>query len=327
MVEVDLKMSTLDMRDAFFDGLYDIAKADPKVMLLTADMGAYSFKKFKKELPGQFINVGVAEQNMVSISAGLTLGGRKAFIYTIIPFVTLRCYEQVKIDLCCMNLPVTIVGVGPGLTYGSDGPTHHATQDIAVMRALPEMTILNPCDPYMSAAFAGIAYRAAGPSYVRIDKGRVPEIYAGRINDFSDGLSELRQGSQATIIATGIMVQQALKVAQELKRQSLSVGVVDLYRIKPMNEKMLLGIIDKSRRIVTLEENSIIGGIGSLVAELLGDHSRSIPLKRLAIPDGHCFVSGSRECLWAHYGLDKDSLVKQISGWINIREGDDGSRP
>ncbi|HCJ66263.1 MAG TPA: 1-deoxy-D-xylulose-5-phosphate synthase, partial [Elusimicrobia bacterium] len=118
-----MKLSDVDMRDAFFDEVYNIAKSDPNVIFLTADMGAYSLVRFKKELSNQFINVGIAEQNMVSIAAGFALGGKKVFIYSIIPFITLRCYEQIKVDLCCMNLPVTIIGVGVGLTYGSDGPT------------------------------------------------------------------------------------------------------------------------------------------------------------------------------------------------------------
>ena len=257
-------------------------------------MGAFSLVKFKNDFPDQFINVGIAEQNMVSVAAGLALAGRKVFIYTIIPFITQRCYEQIKIDLCSMNLPVTILGVGPGLTYGNDGPTHHGTQDIAIMRALPEITILNPSDAIMAAASINIGYQNSGPTYIRIDKGKIPEIY-NQNSDFSDGLAELKAGSDLTIIATGIMVHQALKVAQELDSQSISTGVIDLYRIKPLNKEKLSRIIDNSKCLVTLEENSIIGGIGSAVSEFLTDNGKTIPLKRIALPDTHCFESGDRE--------------------------------
>ncbi len=307
--------SNIDIRDAFFDELYNIAKNDPRVILLVADMGAFSLVKFKNDFPDQFINVGIAEQNMVSVAAGLALAGRKVFIYTIIPFITQRCYEQIKIDLCSMNLPVTILGVGPGLTYGNDGPTHHGTQDIAIMRALPEITILNPSSAIMAAASMNIGYKNSGPTYIRIDKGKIPEIY-NQNSDFSDGLAELKAGSDLTIIATGIMVHQALKVAQELDSQSISTGVIDLYRIKPLNKEKLSRIIDNSKRLVTLEENSIIGGIGSAISEFLTDNGKTIPLKRIALPDQHCFESGDRESLLAFYNLDTNGIMKTVLEWF-----------
>ncbi len=309
-------MSDIDLRDAFFDELYEIAKIDSNVIFLTADMGAYSLGKFKKDLKKQYINVGIAEQNMVSVAAGLALGGKTVFIYTIVPFATLRCYEQIKIDLCCMNLPVTIVGVGVGLTYGSDGPTHHGTQDIAVMRALPEITILSPSDSAITAASAKIAYKNSGPTYIRIDKGKYPALYE-KESDFSDGLSMLKEGKDIIIISTGIMVHQALKVAQNLANHSISVGVIDLYRIKPLNTELLLKFISNSKRIVTLEENTIIGGIGSIVSEVLSDYERNISLKRIAIPDKHCFESGDREYLHTLHNLDVDNVVNTILQWSN----------
>ena len=240
-----MKISDMDMRDAFFDEVYKIARDDPRVIFLTADMGAHSLIRFKNDLPKQYINVGVAEQNMVSIAAGLALGGKTVFIYSIAPFVTMRCYEQIKIDLCCMNLPVTIIGAGAGLTYGSDGPTHHATQDVAVMRTLPEITILNPSDSTMTQAFARISYQATSPVYIRIEKGKLPLIYKEQNSDFSDGLAEIKSGHDLTIIATGIMVHRAVEVAESLKKHSVSAAVLDLYRIKPLNTDLLLRIVDK----------------------------------------------------------------------------------
>lgn len=310
-----LKISDTDMRDAFFDELYDIATNDSQLVFLTADMGAFSLAKFKKDLPKQYINVGVAEQNMVSVAAGLALGGKTVFVYTIVPFVTMRCYEQIKVDLCCMNLPVTIIGVGAGFTYGSDGPTHHATQDIAVMRTLPEITILNPSDSVMTRVFAEIAYKNTGPVYIRIEKGKLPLIYDDISIDFSDGITKTRKGSDLSIISTGIMTHKAHEVAEILSRYSISAGVIDLYRIKPLNTKLLLKYITDSKSIVTLEENSVIGGIGSAVAEALSDNACNKPLKRLATPDIHCFELGERELLHACYGLDTDSIVKSIVEW------------
>ena len=174
----------VDIRDAFFDELYAIAVEDGNVMFLTADMGAFSLAKFKEDLPEQYINVGVAEQILVSVAAGLALGGKRVFIYAMAAFITQRCYEQIKIDLCQMRLPVTIIGSGPGLTYGSEGPTHHAVNDIAIMKVLPEMMIITPRDPEEAKEAARIAYDNQTPVYIRLAKGKLPAVY-GKYRDFS----------------------------------------------------------------------------------------------------------------------------------------------
>ncbi len=312
------KGSDIDIRDAFFNEVYTIASKDPNVIFLTADMGAFSLDAFKKDLSSQYINVGVAEQNLVSIAAGLALGGKKVFIYSIAPFVTQRCYEQIKIDLSCMRLPVTIIGSGPGITYSSDGPTHHAIQDVAIMRALPEMTILNPSDPATATAAARISYKNDGPVYVRIDKGKLPLLYDNE-EDFSNGSALLKKGCDLMIIATGIMVHQAFKVVDELAKHSIDAGIIDLYRIKPINEELLLSVIEKSNRIVTLEEHSIIGGIGSAICEILVDRGKALPLKRIAIEDKNCVGYGDREWMHSFYGLGVNSITKTILEWGKIR--------
>jgi len=306
-----MKIADIDIRDAFFDEVYAIASRDPGVIFLTADMGAFSLNRFKADLSGQYINVGVAEQNMVSVAAGLTLGGKKVFIYTIAPFVTQRCYEQIKVDICGMRLPVTIIGSGPGITYSSDGPTHHAIQDVADMRALPEMTIFNPSDPVMAKAAARIAYESQGPVYVRIDKGKLPLLYDGN-HDFSTGLARLKKGRDLTIVTTGIMVQQAFRVVEEIAKHSVDAGIIDIYRLKPINEELLLKLVGKSKRIVTLEEHSLVGGIGSAVSEILVDNRKAIPVKRIALSEKNCLGYGDREWMHSFYGLDVKSIVKTV---------------
>jgi len=313
-MSTQVKVSDIDIRDAFFDEVYTIASEDSNVMFLTADMGAFSLNKFKKDLSSQYINVGVAEQNLVSIAAGLALGGKKVFIYTIASFITQRCYEQIKIDLSCMRLPVTIIGSGPGITYSSDGPTHHAIQDVAIMRALPEMMILNPSDPVTAAAAARIAYKSHAPVYVRLDKGKLPLLY-GKKEDFSDGLALLKEGRDLMIITTGVMVHQAFRVTDELAKHSIDAGIIDLYRIRLVNEELLLAFIEKSDRIVTLEEHSIIGGIGSIISEILVDKEKVLPLKRIAIADKNCGGYGDREWMHSFYGLDVNSITKTILDW------------
>lgn len=313
-----MKMLDIDIRDAFFDKVYTIAQADHNVVFLTDDMGAHTLEIFKKNLPDQFINIGVAEQNMISLSAGLALGGKKVFAYGIAPFVTMRCYEQIKIDLCCMNLPVTLVSVGAGYTYGSDGPTHHAIQDIAIMRALPEITIWNPSDVMMTAACAEMSYKNRGPCYVRIERGKLPHIHNESANDFTEGLKCVKSGADITIIATGVMMHMAFKVAKRLAEHSVSAGIIDFYRIKPVNENLLLRHLDQSKKVVTIEEHSIIGGVGTIVSEVLSDNNRHIPLKRLAVDDYHCYKYGDREWLNALSGLDEDSIVRRILDWLLI---------
>jgi SAM-dependent methyltransferase len=219
-----------------------------------------------------------------------------------------------------MRLPVTIIGSGPGITYSSDGPTHHAIQDVAIMRALPEMTILNPSDPATAAAMARISYKNDGPVYVRIDKGKLPLLY-GNEENFSDGLALLKAGRDLMIIATGIMVHQAFKVVDELAKHSIDAGIIDLYRIKPINEELLLSVIKKSNRIVTLEEHSIIGGIGSTIGEILVDRGKVLPLKRIAIADKNCVGYGDREWMYSFYGLDVNSITKTILDWQQTWSG------
>ena len=270
-------------------------------------MGAFSLEKFRRELPSQYINVGVAEQNLVSVAAGLALGGKKVIIYTIASFITQRSYEQVKIDLCSMHLPVVIVGVGAGITYGSDGHTHHALQDIAIMRALPGITILNPSDPVMSAASALIGMTNNGPTYVRIDKGRIPIIYE-KSERFAEGMALLRKGKDVTIVTTGLMVHQALALAEELSGCGIEAGVIDLYRLKPIYGDLLVKFLKSTSRVVTLEEHSIIGGLGSIVCEILSDACLKMPVKRVAVADKNLERYGSREWMHACYKLDSKAI-------------------
>lgn len=311
----ETKQSDIDIRDAFFDELYTIASNDSNVIFLTADMGALSLEKFKINLKSQYINVGVAEQNIVNIATGLSLGGKKVFIYGIAPFVTMRCYEQIKVNLSGMHLPVTIIGAGPGITYSSDGPTHHAIQDISIMRALPDMVIFNPSDSAMSSRMALMSYECNYPVYVRIDKGKLPNLYSQN-EKFTDGISIIRGGKDLLIIATGLMVHKGLQVAEKLNMQCIDAAVMDLYRIKPINLALLLQYINQYSRIVTLEEHSVIGGIGSIVSEVLTDFSKVVALKRCALEDRYCARYGDRDWMHAQYGLDDRTLVRNILEWL-----------
>lgn len=305
-----------DIRDAFFDQLYDIASKDKNVIFMTADMGALSLEKFKKDLPGQYINVGISEQNLISVAAGLALTDKKVFAYAITPFITQRCYEQIRVDLCVMNLPVTIIGSGPGLTYGSDGSTHHAIEDIAIMRALPDLTILSPCDAVSASTSAKFSYNSSKPVYVRLDKGKLPAVYK-ETDDFSAGIFLLRAGEDVAIITTGVMAHSALVIAEKLQENSISASVLDIFKIKPINELMLLDKIGNVKMIVTLEEHLIDGGIGSIITEIITEKGLSLPIKRIGITHKKLERYGDRKWMHEFYGLDAAAVKSAIFCWFD----------
>lgn len=200
-----------DTRDAIIGELFDLASADRRIVLLSADTGAYKLKEFKAKLPGQFYNVGISEQNAISVAGGLAATGRHVFVFGITNFVTMRALKQIKLDLCCMRRPVTILGLGTGFVYSIDGPTHHITEDVAIMRALPEMQIWCPSDYAMAAASVREALKHGGPGYIRFDKGPFTPVYAPD-EDFSPGMARLADGRDLTIVATGVMTTLALKL-------------------------------------------------------------------------------------------------------------------
>jgi len=311
-------MKNISMRDAFFTRLFEIAQKDRNVLIVSADMGAPSLDRFRKELGDQFINVGIAEHNMVTVAAGLALSGKKVFTYAIMPFVTSRCYEMIKVDFSLMNLPVTTVGVGAGFSYDDSGPTHHCTEDLSIMRVLPNMTILNASDSSMAAEFARMACELQGPSYVRLDRKILPDLYEEN-RDFSDGLSPLKSGKDLCLIATGNMVHRALEVAQRLKHHSLEAGVIDLYRLKPIDADLLLQTLQGVKRVVTVEEHLLAGGLGSAVAEIFVDRGVMIPLRRIGIQDQYYYVYGGRDNIQRICGLDSDQIMESILSW---KEGD-----
>lgn len=286
-----------DIRDAFFDEIYASAAADENLVFITGDMDAFSLRKFKEDFPTRFLNAGVAEQNMISVASGLASCGKRVFVYGINTFVSMRCFEQIKINICSMKLPVVIIGAGAGFSFGHDGPTHHGTQDMAVMRALPEMEIWNPSDATSAAACAKIAARTKMPMYIRLDKGKFSAFYEAHEN-FSNGFKILKPLQKLNLVSTGFMTQQAMSAAEELEKQSLSVGVVDILRIKPLNMEFIKLLAAAGGKIVTLEEHCLTGGLGSAVSEALSDRGISLPVKRLAVPDRQFLAYGSRE--WFH---------------------------
>lgn len=304
-----------DLRDAIFEEIFNIAKEDKNVVLLMGDQDAVSFEKFRKQIPSQLINAGVAEQNMVGVAAGLALAGKKAFVHSITTFLVNRAYEQIKVDIGIMQLPVVLVGVGAGYTYGNDGPTHHINEDIATMRAIHGMTIYSQADTVSLAVFPHLAYKAKGPIYIRFDKGSVPPLYDAK-HSFNDGLGRLRDGKDIFIISTGLMTHKAIAISEELKWKKINAGVIDLYRLKPLNEKLVAKYLKGARAVVTIEEHSIYGGLGSIVADFIADNGLRLKFKRFGIGDVNCFVYGDREYMHEKMNLGQEKVVSQIVSWL-----------
>jgi transketolase len=310
----------IGMRDAFFDALYQIFRDDQDCIIVTADNGAPSLDKFA-ELPGQFYQVGIAEQQMFGMAAGMAFEGKKVWCYAIAPFVTTRVHEFVKLDVCAMSFPITILGVGAGYAYDIMGPSHHTVEDIAIMRVLPNLSIFSPADAVCAASLAKVSYESKGPIYIRFDRAGIPDLYKLG-TDFGAGFNEVRQGTDVYILATGIMVHQALKVAERLRDTGVDAGVLDMHRLKPADLTSIFTHLDRRLKplangVVTLEEHYVAGGLGSMVAEYLADTDRSERYRLLRIGQGEKFVFdyGGREVIWKKYGLDVDSVVDRIRQW------------
>lgn len=308
--------SNIDMRDAFFDTVYDMASENPDVCFLSVDHGAFSLEKFQKDFPNRYINIGIAEQNMISVSSGLSLSGKIVYGYGISPFVSLRVLEQISLDLASMGANVNIVSVGAGFTYATDGPSHQGLQDLSAILTIPNMTILNSSDPMSTQAFAKMGVDRKGPKYIRIEKGNYPFLIRDKDDDFSCGLSEIEKGKDITIISTGSIIHEALKAAKILRENyNLKVGVLDLYRVKPLPEVELINALKDTKSIVTLEEGFLDGGMGSMISSLLLEKSIFKPFLRIGIENHFCFDYGTRDYLLDLYGLNGINIAKKLNNW------------
>ena len=305
----------LDMRDAFFDTVYEIAAEDESIVFLTDDMDAFSLHRFKADFPDRFINIGVAEQNMINLATGLALSGKKVFTYGIAPFVTMRCFEQIKVNLCSMQLPVTIIGVGAGFSFAFDGPTHHGLHDLAMMRVLPDLEIYNPSDAASAANCARQCYRSDSPVYVRLDKGTYPVLPTPE-DGYSKGYRIVRPLRNVNVIASGFMTSLVLQAIDLLSKQEIFVGLVDLYRVKPISSNLASEILASSTTIVTVEESSVQGGVGTAIAEIIADGNLGVSLIRVGAEDRQFIQYGTREWFHELNGLDAPALARTIANAV-----------
>jgi len=257
------------MRNAFIAELYELAGEDERVLALVADNGAIVYDKYRQRFPDRFINFGIAEANMVAAAAGMASCGKIPFAYTISGFLTMRAFEQVRNDVCLQRMNVKLVGIGAGFVYSDLGPTHHATEDISLMRSLPGMTVLSPADDREAAKCTRAAAEIDGPVYLRLGTGKSPVVYQEDC-DYRLGKGvTLRQGEDVTIIATGGIVHEVLLAANQLEEEGLSVRVINIHTVKPIDHKIILEAAKETGAVLTVEEHTILGGLGSSVAEVL----------------------------------------------------------
>ena len=299
------------MRDAFLDKLTELAAADKDVVLLTADLGFGVFENFESKFPGQYFNVGVAEQNMTGLAAGLALEGKKVITYSIANFPTLRCLEQIRNDGCYHDLNITIVASGGGFSYGSLGMSHHATEDIAILRALPAMSVVAPGTAWEASEAIEALVKGDGVGYLRLDKTVADEnstllFFLGRSIRY-------REGADVTLLSTGGILRDTIQAAELLQELGIDAGVVSMYSIKPIDKDAIIAAANETGGIVTIEEHNIDGGLGSAVAEVCMD-SGFIPKKflRIGLDNQYSSIVGSQDYLKAHYQMDATAIVKRV---------------
>jgi len=309
------------MRFEVVNEIYKAALRDKRVYFLTGDLGHTKTEEFRKNLRGRYYNTGMAEQNMATKAAGLALSGKKVFIYSISPFVTLRCFEQIKVDICLHEADVTIVGVGSGLAYGAAGATHYSLEEVAALRALPHMKIVCPATPYEACALTKEIIRIGGPAYLRIGRGKEPNLP----NEYPLVVGKavvVRPGKEVTLIASGTILLEALRAAELCAKQEVDIEVAHMHTVKPLDQAFILERAANRKALYTLEEHMENGGLGGAVAEVVaGMYGARAPLHRFAVPDRWPRKVGSQEYLRHSFGLSAEKVAETIIAFTRSHYG------
>ncbi|HHT9158289.1 MAG TPA: transketolase family protein [Candidatus Brocadiaceae bacterium] len=313
-----MKLEIKTMRDVFIEEIYNRMHEDKNIFFLSADFGSPKLDKLRVDFKDRFINVGIAEQNLINISTGLALEGFTVYAYAIAPFLTMRAYEQIRNNLSLVSqvkeINVNLIGVGAGFSYDVSGPTHHCLEDITIMGSLPNFIIFSPSDWVLAQWFADYSIKVKKPKYIRFDGKPLSQIYnKPKDLDMAMGLKELKRGEKVCLISTGYMTHRAMKVAGLLNGSNINIGVIDVFLLKPFNEDLFLKLIDKYDCLITLEEAFINkGGLDSLVSCILDRKNSNIRLKRMGIEDTYTFEMGNREHLHKLNKLDDEIVIQTI---------------
>jgi transketolase len=304
------------MRNKFADVIYDIGQEDDRICALVADISpAGSMVKFREKFPKRFVNCGVAEQAMIGIAAGMALRGMRPFCYTIATFSLYRPFEMVRVDLCYQNLPVTVIGMGAGVIYSTLGGTHHTMEDIAVASAIPNMTVIAPCDPEeMRLATTWCATESNSPVYMRLGKAGEPDLTANAVDPFEIGkVRYLQKGSDIAIISYGITVAMAVNVANQFEAQGKSVSIISCHTIKPLDQGGIQQILGNHAQVAVIEEHVPHGGLGSRVKEVAWDMNAQCRLDCFSLKDKFIHFYGNHQELLEVHGLSPSAIFQHLS--------------
>jgi len=301
------------VRNAFADEVTQLAARDERVVLLSGDIGNKLFDKFKRQAPARFFNCGVAEANMMGVAAGMALNGLRPVIYTITPFTTTRCYEQIRIDVCYHRAPVIIVGTGAGLAYAELGPTHHSCEDVALLRMLPGMTVLCPCDPVEMRAGLRGALAQDGPVYMRIGKKGEPVLHAGEPAFRLGKAITLRDGNDVCLIGTGTILSVVMRAAELLQARGVAARVESFHTVKPLDTERLEELFTRYPLVAVAEEHSRLGGLSSSIAEWMAGRAwRGAPMLSFGTDDVFMHEVGSQDYARAKFGLTAENIAEQV---------------
>lgn len=309
-------------RDVFIEQIYNRMHEDENIFFLCADFGSPKLDAIREIFPDKFINVGIAEQNLINVATGLALEGYTVYAYAIAPFLTMRAYEQIRVNLSLhaqlKEININLIGVGAGLSYDVSGPTHHCLEDISIIRALPNIIVFSPSDWALAQKFIDYSIAVKKPKYLRFDGKPIPRIYENiDMTKFENGFNELFQGEKICLITTGYMTHKAINVVKKLAKSNIPIGLIDVYILKPFNEDLFFEKIKKYTDVITLEEAFINkGGLDGLISTILNNKNSDIRLIRMGFEDAYVFDIGSREYLHKLNNLDEESINKIVKTLI-----------
>lgn len=311
------------MRDAFLERIWDSMSKDKSIFFVSADFGSPVLDKMRRDFPDRFVNVGIAEQNLINITAGLALEGYTLFAYAIAPFITMRCFEQIRVSLALLSevrpMNVNLIGVGAGYSYVVSGPTHQCYEDITIMRALPNFHVLSPADHVTASVLFDQCLSKRGPKYLRFDAQLLPVVYENQTPDVNQGFSILERGQKLCLVATGFMVHTAFKVAKELSSEGIVIGIIDMFNLSRFSEAGLIDALMPYQAIVTLEEGfQGRGGLDALLSELIRQQNLHHPMLNIGVEGAYHFELGTRDQLHEQVGIGPKAVTKRIHDFLGF---------